>query len=141
MGTQLEARHRHGGYPRVVATASRRRLPALLSRRNGVSDEGALHGTARLGRRTKDLVKRLRPGDIAVIDHLNIDRIAAEELIAAGVCAVVNASESSDGRYPNAGPLLLVHAGVTLVDVAGADPFEQLEDGAEVTIAAGAIRV
>jgi len=113
----------------------------LLSRRNGVSDEGALHGTARLGRRTKDLVKRLRPGDIAVIDHLNIDRIAAEELIAAGVCAVVNASESSDGRYPNAGPLLLVHAGVTLVDVAGADPFEQLEDGAEVTIAAGAIRV
>ncbi|HXS46488.1 MAG TPA: putative cytokinetic ring protein SteA [Solirubrobacterales bacterium] len=124
-----------------MATASRRRLPALLSRRNGVSDEGALHGTARLGRRTKDLVKRLRPGDIAVIDHLNIDRIAAEELIAAGVCAVVNASESSDGRYPNAGPLLLVHAGVTLVDVAGADPFEQLEDGAEVTIAAGAIRV
>ena len=69
----------------MVATASRRRFPALLSRRNGVSTAEAIHGTARLGRRTKHLVKRLRPGDVAVIDHLNIDRIAAEELIAAGV--------------------------------------------------------
>jgi uncharacterized membrane-anchored protein len=122
-----------------VATASRLRLPALLSRRNGASAEETIHGTARLGRRTKDLVKRLRAGDIAVIDHVNIDRIAAEELIAAGVRAVLNASESSDGRYPNAGPLLLVRAGVTLIDVAAGDPFEQLADGAEVTIAAGAV--
>ena len=61
----------------------------------------------RLGRRTKHLVKRLAPGDIAVIDHVNIDRIAAEELIATGVRAVINASPSSNGRYPNAGPLLL----------------------------------
>ena len=65
-----------------MATASRRRFPALLSRRNGVGAEEAIHGTVRLGRRTKDLVKRLHPGDVAVIDHLNIDRIAAEELIA-----------------------------------------------------------
>jgi uncharacterized membrane-anchored protein len=116
-------------------------LPALLSRRNGASAEEAIHGTARLGRRTKDLVKRLRPGEIAVIDHINIDRIAAEELIAAGTRAVVNASESSDGRYPNAGPLLLVRAGVTLIDIDGADPFELLEDGAEVTIDDGTVTV
>ncbi len=75
-----------------MATASRRRLPALLSRRNGASAEEAIEGTARLGRRTKHLVKRLAPGDVAVIDHLNIDRIAAEELIATGVRAVINAS-------------------------------------------------
>jgi uncharacterized membrane-anchored protein len=96
-------------------------------------------GIARLGRRTKHLVKRLRPGDVAVVDHLNIDRIAAEELIATGVRAVVNASESSDGRYPNTGPLLLARAGVALVDVSGADPFELLDDGARVTVAAGLV--
>jgi uncharacterized membrane-anchored protein len=98
-------------------------------------------GTARLGRRTKDLVKRLRPGEVAVVDHVNIDRIAAEELVAAGVRAVVNAAPSSDGRYPNTGPLLLVRAGVALIDVADADPFAVLEDGARVTIAAGAVSV
>jgi uncharacterized membrane-anchored protein len=114
-------------------------LPALLSRRNGASAEEAIHGAVRLGRRTKDLVKRLRPGDIAVIDHVNIDRIAAEELVAAGVSAVVNASPSSDGRYPNAGPLLLTRAGIALIDVEEADPFELLEDGAEATIVAGAV--
>jgi uncharacterized membrane-anchored protein len=124
-----------------VATASRRRFPALLPRRNGASDGAAVSGTARLGRRTKDLVKRLRPGDVAVIDHVNIDRIAAEELIAAGARAVVNASASTDGRYPNAGPLLLVRAGVVLVDVVDVDPFELLDDGVRATIEDGAVVV
>jgi uncharacterized membrane-anchored protein len=122
-----------------MATVSRRRFPALLSRRNGATAGEAIQGTARLGRRTKDLVKRLHPGDVAVVDHVNIDRIAAEELIATGVRAVVNASQSSDGRYPNAGPLLLARAGVTLIDVDVADPFALLDDGAEVTIAAGTV--
>ena len=97
-------------------------------------------GTARLGRRTKELVKRLGPGDVAVVDHLNIDRIAAEELIATGVRAVVNASESTDGRYPNAGPLMLARAGVLLVDATEADPFELLGDGEAVTVEAGSVR-
>jgi uncharacterized membrane-anchored protein len=123
----------------MVATASRRRFPALLSRRNGAAAGRTIEGTVRLGRRTKDLVKRLRPGDIAVIDHVNIDRIAAEELIATGTRVVVNASASSDGRYPNAGPLLLVRAGVVLIDVTAADPFELLEEGTHVTIAAGTV--
>jgi len=122
-----------------VATASRRRFPALLSRRNGATGEGPVVGTARLGRRTKHLVKRLRPGDVAVIDHVNVDRIAAEELIATGVHAVVNASESSDGRYPNTGPLLLVRAGVRLIDAEDCDPFELLEEGAEVTVSGGTV--
>jgi uncharacterized membrane-anchored protein len=122
-----------------VATASRRRFPALLSRRNGAAAEEAIHGTVRLGRRTKDLVKRLHPGDVAVVDHVNVDRIAAEELIATGVGAVVNAAQSSDGRYPNAGPLLLVRSGVVLIDAVEADPFELLDDGAEVSIVAGTV--
>jgi uncharacterized membrane-anchored protein len=113
-----------------VATASRRRFsPALLSGRNGAQRDGQIHGAARLGRRTKDLVKRLRPTDIAVIDHTNIDRIAAEELIGTGVRAVVNVSQSSDGRYPNAGPLLLVRAGIRLLDAPGAPLFDRLRDG------------
>jgi uncharacterized membrane-anchored protein len=88
----------------------------------------AIRGTARLGRRTKELVKRLGPGDIAVIDHRNLDRIAAEELVACGVRATLNASPSSDGSYPNTGPLALVRAGVPLID-AGPELFELVADG------------
>lgn len=119
-----------------MATASPRRLPALLTRRNGTGEGRTVVGRARLGRRTKELVKRLAPGEVAVIDHLNVDRIAAEELIATGVRAVVNASESTDGRYPNAGPLLLARAGVLLVDLTEGDPFETLGEGEEVEVTA-----
>jgi uncharacterized membrane-anchored protein len=91
-------------------------------------------GTARLGGRTKHLVKRLHPGDIAVIDHVNVDRIAAEELIACGVAAVVNASPSSDGKYPNAGPLMLARAGIRLVDAPDAPVFDVLRDGQQLTV-------
>jgi len=124
-----------------MATASRRRLPALLSRRGGPRPEAPIEGTARLGTRTKHLVKRLRPGDIAVIDHLNIDRIAAEELIDAGVAAVLNASPSSDGRYPNAGPLMLAHAGVGLVDAPEAGLFELLKEGDRLRVDGGTVLV
>ncbi len=124
-----------------MATASSRRLPALFSRRNGAAADEAIYGTARLGRRTKHLVKRLRPGDVAVIDHVNIDRIAAEELIGTGVRAVLNASESSDGRYPNAGPLMLVRAGIRLIDAPGDELFERLRDGDPVSIDGGIVSV
>jgi uncharacterized membrane-anchored protein len=124
-----------------VATASRRRFPALLSRRGGATPGEPIKGVARLGRRTKDLVKRLVPGDVAVIDHVNIDRIAAEELISTGIRAVINASESSNGRYPNAGPLLLVRAGIHLIDVAEGDPFELLRDGDAVSIDGSCVRI
>ncbi len=98
-----------------------------------------VNGTARLGRKTKHLVKRLGPGDVAVIDHTNIDRIAAEELIATGARAVVNVSSSSNGRYPNPGPLLLTQAGIHLVDAPGAPLFDELKDGDAVTIDAGRV--
>ncbi|HEY7267213.1 MAG TPA: putative cytokinetic ring protein SteA [Solirubrobacterales bacterium] len=98
----------------------------------------AIRGTARLGRRTKELVKRLGPGDIAVIDHRNLDRIAAEELVACGVRATVNAAPSSDGSYPNTGPLALVRAGVPLVD-AGPELFELISDGDRLEVEGGRI--
>jgi uncharacterized membrane-anchored protein len=124
-----------------VATASRRRLPALLGRRSGARADSAVEGTARLGERTKHLVKRLRPGEVAVIDHVDIDRIAAEELIEAGVVAVLNAAPSSSGRYPNAGPLMLARAGIVLVDAPDAKLFELLKDGDRVRIAGNTIYV
>jgi uncharacterized membrane-anchored protein len=101
----------------------------------------SVEGTARLGERTKHLVKRLRPGEVAVIDHVDIDRIAAEELIEAGVVAVLNAAPSSSGRYPNAGPLMLARAGIVLVDAPDAGLFEMLKDGDQVRIAGGTIYV
>jgi uncharacterized membrane-anchored protein len=106
-----------------------------------VRAEAPVEGTARLGERTKHLVKRLHPGDVAVIDHLNIDRIAAEELIEAGVAAVLNASESSNGRYPNAGPLMLARAGIRLVDAPDAGLFELLHEGDLLRIEGGAVSV
>jgi uncharacterized membrane-anchored protein len=124
-----------------VSTTSRRRLPALLGRRNGTRPQAPIEGTARLGERTKHLVKRLRPGDVAVIDHVNIDRIAAEELIECGVAAVVNAAPSSNGRYPNAGPLMLARAGIRLVDAPDGGPFELLNDGDRITISGGTVLV
>ncbi len=118
-----------------MATTSRRRLPALLGRRGGTRiNPVPIEGTARLGGRTKHLVKRLRPGDIAVIDHVNVDRIAAEELIACGVAAVLNAAPSSDGKYPNAGPLMLARAGIRLVDAPEAAVFDLLRDGQQARI-------
>src|SRR5690242_2188520 len=122
-----------------MATSSRRRLPALLGRRNGPRPEAPVEGVARLGERTKHLVKRLRPGEVAVIDHVDIDRIAAEELIEAGVVAVLNASPSSQGRYPNAGPLMLAGAGIRLIDAPGAGLFERLKDGDRVRIVGDAV--
>ncbi len=100
---------------------------------------GEISGPVRLGRRTKDLVKRLRPGDLAVIDHVDLDRVSAEELIEAGVRAVVNVSPSSSGRFPNPGPLELVRAGVRLVDAPGAPLFEQVSDGELLTLRGGGI--
>lgn len=124
-----------------MATASRRRLPALLGRRNGAHGGAPIEGAARLGERTKDLVKRLRPGEIAVVDHTDIDRIAAEELIDTGVVAVLNAATSSSGRYPNAGPLMLARAGICLVDAPEADLFGRLKEGDRVRIVGDAIWV
>jgi uncharacterized membrane-anchored protein len=91
-------------------------------------------GTAKLDKRTKRLVKRLGPGDIAIIDHPNLDRISAEELLESGVRVVVNVSPSSTGAYPNAGPLALVEGGVCLIDAPGADLFEEVKDGEALVI-------
>jgi uncharacterized membrane-anchored protein len=91
-------------------------------------------GTARLDKRTKRLVQRLGPDDIAIIDHADLDRVSAEELIESGVRIVFNCSPSVTGRYPNVGPLALVRGGVQLIDVAGAPLFEEVKDGESLVV-------
>jgi uncharacterized membrane-anchored protein len=96
-------------------------------------------GTARLGKRTKELVRRLNPDDIAIIDHADLDRVSAEELVESGVRVVVNVAPSQSGRFPNPGPLLLVRGGVRLIDMTGAELFEELSDGERLTVRGGSL--
>jgi uncharacterized membrane-anchored protein len=98
-----------------------------------------IRGTARVDRRTKDLVRRIEPGDIAVIDHADIDRVAADTLVAAGVAAVVNASPSISGRYPNGGPIRIVQAGIPLLDAVGPAIMDQIQEGDLVELHDGAL--
>ena len=98
-------------------------------------------GVARLGKRTKDLTKRLRPGEIAIIDHEDIDRVAAEALVEREPAAVLNVAASTSGRYPNAGPRILVEAGIVLVDSLGDEVFEGIRDGELITVEDGQVRL
>jgi uncharacterized membrane-anchored protein len=91
-------------------------------------------GTARLDKRTKDLVKRLSAADVAIIDHVDMDRVSAESLLATGVEVVVNASPSISGTYPNIGPLLLTRGGVTLIDDVGPEIFTRVHEGDTVEV-------
>lgn len=98
-------------------------------------------GTIRIDRRTKTLLRRLRPGDVAVIDHLDVDRATAEALLDCGVAAVVNASPFISGRYPNLGPELLAKSGVLLLDDVGADVFAKVTDGVVARLHEGRLYV
>src|SRR4051794_12851252 len=108
-------------------------------------------GTARLGRAAAGGVgaagvgtgylRRLGPGDVAVIDQVDLDRATATALLDAGVVGVVNAAPSISGRYPNLGPEILVEAGVVLIDDCGPGVFSDLADGATVRLHDGAVHV
>ncbi len=98
-----------------------------------------ISGPVRADRRTKDLVRRINAGDIAVIDHADIDRVAADTLVAAGVAAVINASPSISGRYPNGGPIRIVQAGIPLLDAVGSDVLDQVHEGEVLEVRDGAL--
>ncbi len=104
-------------------------LKVRKARRATAEDLPGVTAAARLDRRTKNLCKRVRPGDIAVIDHVDLDRMAADALVARQVAAVVNAAPSVSGRYPNLGPQVLIEAGIPLVDDMGQDLFTKVAEG------------
>ncbi|MEU4805910.1 putative cytokinetic ring protein SteA [Actinosynnema sp. NPDC023587] len=115
------------------------KLSGLLSRTN--HELPGVTGVARVDRRSGDLLRRLSPGDVAVLDHVDIDRRTAEALLSAEVVGVVNASPSISGRFPNLGPELLVEAGVPLIDGVGTGVLRELKDGTKLRLHDGAIYV
>ena len=113
------------------------KISGLLTRQQ--EDLPGLAGVARVERRSGDLPRRVRTGDIAVIDHADLDRRSAEALVAAGVIGVVNAAPSISGRYPNLGPEVLLAAGVALVDGVGGDILNQVKDGSKIRLFEGGV--
>ncbi|KJX75166.1 putative cytokinetic ring protein SteA [Mycobacterium lepromatosis] len=112
------------------------RMSALLSRN---TSRPGLVGTARVDRNIDRLLRRVCPGDIAVLDVLDLDRITADALVEADIAAVVNASSSVSGRYPNLGPEVLVNNGVKLIDETGPEVFKKIRDGAKVRLHEGGV--
>jgi uncharacterized membrane-anchored protein len=119
--------------PLLWQTGRLMKLATLRRTRAGDDPPGAI-GSVRLDRRTKKLTRRLRPGDIAVIDHVDLDRLAADALVSCQVGAVVNVAPSVSGRYPNLGPNILITAGVPLLDDVGPEAFGQLREGDRVRV-------
>ena len=113
------------------------RVPGL--RRWKGDDLPGVTAVARIDRRTKRLTKRLKAGEIAIIDHVDLDRVSAEALVACGAAAVVNVAASISGRYPNTGPQILLEAGVPLIDAATPELFDRVRDGDVLRIQDGLI--
>lgn len=113
------------------------KMPGLRGRK--VDDLPGVTAVARIDRRTKRLTKRLQPGEIAIIDHVDVDRVSAEALVACGAAAVVNVAAGISGRYPNLGPQILLDAGVPFVDNANPELFERVKDGDVIRLHEGAI--
>ncbi|HZL81778.1 MAG TPA: putative cytokinetic ring protein SteA [Demequina sp.] len=111
-----------------------------FQRRKDKADGGATLGLVRVDARTKNLTKRLKPGEVAVIDHADIDRVSAEALVACGPAAVLNAAKSTTGRYPNLGPQILLDAGIPLVDELGPG-IMNLREGQRVRIDGTAVHL
>ncbi len=105
----------------------------------GRGEPRSVDGPVRLGRRTKLLTRRLQSGDIAIVDHENLDRVSAEDLVAVGVKAVLNCRPSTSGTYPNMGPLLLVEGGIHLVDLLDDTVFGLLRDGERIMVRGGEV--
>ena len=112
----------------------------MALRRAPSRDTVAIVGRARVDRRTKELVKRLQPGEVAIIDHRDLDRVAGDALVEAGAAAVVNASPSISGRYPNGGPIRVVRAAIPLVDDVGKGVMAAVAEGDLVEVDGGTVR-
>jgi uncharacterized membrane-anchored protein len=112
------------------------KLPSVIAPvfRGRAGEPPGIVAAARVDRRTKSIVNRLNPGEIAIIDHSDLDRVSAEELIRRKVSAVINASMSITGRYPNLGPQLLLDAGIPVIDGVGPDVMARVADGTTVRL-------
>lgn len=115
------------------------KLTGLLTR-NQTALPG-ITGVARVDRRTRELLRRLSPGDIVVLDQLDLDRSTADALVEAEVAAVINASPSISGRFPNLGPEIVLGAGIPLVDSVGSDLLRKVKDGTKLRLHEGIVYI
>jgi len=115
------------------------KLTGLLSRNQETLP--GITGVARVDRRTRELLRRLSPGDIVVLDQLDLDRSTADALVEAEVAAVVNASPSISGRFPNLGPEILLEAGIPLVDSVGGELLRKIKDGTKLRLHEGVVYI
>ncbi|MFF0501725.1 putative cytokinetic ring protein SteA [Nocardia aobensis] len=113
------------------------KMLALLSRNTETLP--GVTGMARVDRNTRRLLKRAGSGDVVVLDEMDIDRLTADRLVQAGVAAVINASPSISGRYPNLGPEVLAANGIVLLDAVSGDVFGKIKDGSKVRIDSGVV--
>ncbi|MFJ4649751.1 putative cytokinetic ring protein SteA [Nocardia sp. NPDC088792] len=113
------------------------RMLALLSRTTETLP--GLTGIARVDRNTRRLLQRVGPGDVVVLDEMDLDRLTADRLVEAGVAVVINASPSISGRYPNLGPEVLVANGIQLLDAVSSDVFTKIKDGIKVRVVEGVV--
>jgi uncharacterized membrane-anchored protein len=111
----------------------------LTPRTRPPADQPGVVGTARVGRRADALAPRLHPGDIAVLDHTDLDRASARALLDSGAALVVNAQPMISGRFPNLGPELLARAGIPMVEAIGTDALARLGDGRAVRVHDGRV--
>ncbi len=124
-----------GAAPQVIIEAMK--LSGLLTRPHDVLP--GVTGVARIDRNTARLLRRVGPGDIAVLDEMDLDRATADALVTAEVAAVVNAAPSISGRYPNLGPEILVGAGIPLLDSVGGEVFRRVKDGTKLRLHDGGV--
>src|ERR1700749_2206131 len=134
--TRRNDRHGHRRVPALAGWNSMKALSVKLPLlpRGKAGEPPGIVAVARVDRRTKNITQRLNPGEIAIIDHSDLDRVSAEDLIRRKVAAVVNASVSITGRYPNLGPKLLLEAGIPVVDGVGPDVLSRVTDGVVVRL-------
>src|SRR4051812_8169648 len=123
--------------PRTTNRSARKAHARAHERNGATARENEFTGPVRLGKRTKRLTKGLKPEDIAVIDHSEIDRVSGEDLVGSGVRCVINCARSASPRYGNQGPVIVTDAGIHLVDMPAAPLFDLLKDGDEVTVRGG----
>ncbi len=109
-------------------------MPSWTRRSTPTDTAPGFTGVARLARRGDAAAGSLRAGDIAVVDLVDLDRQQAEALVDRKVRAVINAAESSTGRYPNLGPQILADAGITLIDQVGQGVWSRLKSGDTVRV-------
>lgn len=98
-----------------------------------------IEGIARVDRKTKRLAGRLAKGDIAIIDHEDLDSTCARILVEARAAAVVNASASISGRYPNTGPSIVLQSGIPILDCVGPEVLDAIADGDRVRLEGSAV--